>query len=469
MPTHHDHQPAGKSANTRLPANWPKRVKSAVLHVISLAQYATAYTRCWAADSSNARVRLAVENERLNQVVLLLREELRLKDARMARIPPHRRPQYLPVERLAILAVRAARTWSLTQAADAFLVTPDTIASWLKRVDESGTNALVQMPQPVNKFPDFVRAMVQRLKTLCPSMGKKKIAETLCRAGLHLGVTTVGRILKENPPPATTVDTPSETGTDGNSVSEPTALPTDSKRVVTAKYRNHVWHVDLTAVPSASGFWTSWLPFALPQCWPFCWWVALVLDHYSRRCIGVAVFQAPPTSESVRAFLGRAIHDARQAPKYIICDKGAQFWCPGFKRWCTRRGIKPRFGAVGQHGGLAVIERFILTVKLALGALTILPLRHDAFRREVIATIDWYNEHRPHMALGGRTPDEVHFARYPENRKPRWEPRSQWPRGASCARPWALVKAKPGARVELVVEFAQGRKHLPIVSLKRVA
>jgi hypothetical protein len=31
----------------------------------------------------------------------------------------------------------------------------------------------------VNRFPDFVRAMVQRLKTLCPAMDKKKIAETL--------------------------------------------------------------------------------------------------------------------------------------------------------------------------------------------------------------------------------------------------------------------------------------------------
>jgi len=38
--------------------------------------------------------------------------------------------------------------------------------------------------------------------------------------------------------------------------------------------------VDLTAVP-IGGFWTSWLPFALPQCWPFCWWVVVVIDHYS--------------------------------------------------------------------------------------------------------------------------------------------------------------------------------------------
>ena len=36
-----------------LPKGWKKQVRSAVLHVLSLAQYAAAYTRGWAADSIN--------------------------------------------------------------------------------------------------------------------------------------------------------------------------------------------------------------------------------------------------------------------------------------------------------------------------------------------------------------------------------------------------------------------------------
>lgn len=62
-------------------------------------------------------------------------------------------------------------------------------------------------------------------------------------------------------------------------------------RIVTAKYPNHVWHVDLTVVPTGMGFWCSWLPFALPQCWPFCYWAAVVLDHFSRRVMGCTVFR----------------------------------------------------------------------------------------------------------------------------------------------------------------------------------
>jgi predicted RNA polymerase sigma factor len=158
---------------------------------------------------------LTAERDRLAQEVTLLREEIRIKDARLARIEARRRPHYPPTERLAILALRAARGWSLEQTAKAFLVTADTVASWMKRADEAGEQALVQTNEPVNKFPDFVRTIVQRLKTLCPTMGKVKIAETLARAGLHLGVTTVGRILKQIPRPmpdqATNDEAPDQT------------------------------------------------------------------------------------------------------------------------------------------------------------------------------------------------------------------------------------------------------------------
>lgn len=113
---------------------------------------------------------------------------------------------------MAILELRASRGWSLEQAAKVFLVTAETISSWVRRIDETGTEALVQTFEPVNKFPDLVRYLVQRLKVLCPSLGKQKLAQVLCRAGLHLGTTTVGRILKEAPhpkPPEKETATPS--------------------------------------------------------------------------------------------------------------------------------------------------------------------------------------------------------------------------------------------------------------------
>jgi len=58
---------------------------------------------------------------------------------------------------MAILELKAARGWSLEQTARAFQVTSATIAFWMKRRDGDGPDALVQVRQPVNRFPDVVQ------------------------------------------------------------------------------------------------------------------------------------------------------------------------------------------------------------------------------------------------------------------------------------------------------------------------
>ncbi len=75
-----------------LPKDWTGNVRSAVLHVIGLGQFATAYTRSWAANSPNERMRLKAENDRLEAEVALLKEEFRIKDARMLRLDSRKRP-----------------------------------------------------------------------------------------------------------------------------------------------------------------------------------------------------------------------------------------------------------------------------------------------------------------------------------------------------------------------------------------
>ena len=168
--------------------------------------------------------------------------------------------------------------------------------------------------------------------------------------------------------------------------------------------------------------------------------------------------------------LGCAIAAAGKAPRYLVRDKRPQSWCDGFKGWCHRKGIKPpRYGAAGKHGSIAVIERLILTVKGLLGCLPRVPLRSAAFRCEVQLTIGWYNEHRPHTTLRGRTPNEVYLKRFPANRRPRFELRECWPLGSPCSRPWALVRGQAGAKVQFDVAFPAGRWHLPVVSVKRAA
>jgi hypothetical protein len=77
---------------------------------------------------------------------------------------------------MAILALMAARGWSKAEAGRRFLVTDDTVASWSGRIEQDEPGALVKTTVPVNKFPDFVAAMVIKLKTLFPMMGRRRIA-----------------------------------------------------------------------------------------------------------------------------------------------------------------------------------------------------------------------------------------------------------------------------------------------------
>jgi len=209
-----------------LPLGWPRRSRSAVVQVISLARTSLAVTQSWASESMNHQLRRRAEGDRLQQEIQLLREEIRIKDTRMEQLEAHRRPHYPPTERLAILELRASRGWSLAQTGRVFFVTPLTIASWTERLDEEGPDALLRLPEPVNRFPDFVGYLVRRLKILCPTMGKAKIGQILARAGLHLGPTTVRRMLSDTRWPT------------------PRHAPKVDPRGVTARQPNHLWHVD---------------------------------------------------------------------------------------------------------------------------------------------------------------------------------------------------------------------------------
>ncbi len=60
------------------PSSLPRCGRSAMLHVISLAQYAIVHTRSWGADSSNARMRLKSQKEQVEHDAALLRAEIRI-------------------------------------------------------------------------------------------------------------------------------------------------------------------------------------------------------------------------------------------------------------------------------------------------------------------------------------------------------------------------------------------------------
>lgn len=331
----------------------------------------------------------------------------------------------------------------------------------MRRLDDDGPDALVRTAVPVNRFPDFVRELVRALRASLPAMGKVRIAQMLARAGVHLAPTTVRRIAKEQattePPPRETpkpTAEPSGTDAERRGPELPEAKPA---RAVTARAPHHVWHVDLTLVPTVTGMWVPWIPQALAQRWPFAWWVGVVLDHFSRAVVAVGVFPKEPSAAQTLALLDDAVERAGRAPKHLVSDRGTQFQTE-YLAWCEQRSVRPRFGAVGQHGSIAVVERFNRSMKDEATRRILVPLSLPRMRVEVTAYSGWYNGHRPHQSLGGATPNE-RLAEAPPEREP-IEARPRHPLAAGARR---------APRLELVVRRHEGRAHLPIVELREAA
>ena len=419
----------------RLPSGWPKHARAALLHAISLGATALTVVHGWAAGQRSSRLRLRAELERLDRELAVVREELRLKDARLARLPARERPHFPPAERLALLELRAARGWSARQAAARFHLSPGTLFNWMRRADDQGNDALLRSPVPANKYPDAVAHVVQRLRVLCPSFGYGKIAQVLAREGLRLATSTVQRMSRQKPP------------------CEPAPLPDRPRRIrprtnVIARSPDHVWHCDLTAIPTAIGSWSPALPFGLPQRWPFCWWLVVLADQYSARILRRAAFRSAPNAARVRAVVAGAASDAGVVPSFLVTDKGPQFRDRSFRTWCRARGVRHRYGSLGQFGSIPFVERVILTVKRECTARILVPFSHARVREELSLFANGYTGVRPHERLAGATPDEVHG-------------------GAGAGRaPLSLAR---GIRPVLRVRYLDGRKHLPIVALERAA
>ena len=447
-----------KAREIPLPDSWSETVKRSMQYTLLLARFNIIRMRGEVDYDYRREVRQKAELDKVKNELALDKDLIRILRSRFERVPPKKRPYYTPVERMMILNHKAARGWNLKQTAEACMVDEQTVSSWDRRLDENGANALVQIKEPVNKYPDLLKYGMQQLKALIPLMGKKKIAEHFIRAGMELSASTVGRALKHAVP-----DKPFMPD------HEPDVNPKEEMKVVTSRHPDHTWMIDLSVVPTHFGMWTKWTPQSLLQFWPFCWWVAVVIDHFSRRVMGILVFKHPPDAEDITNLLDNLIANIGKNPKYIISDKGCQFHPPKnakhpenhpYRNWCGKMGIRPRYGAVGKYGSIAIIERFMRTLKDECTRKITVPMNRYQMQHELVLFIIWYNIHRPHSAflkpqnkcpaMGARTPQEVY------NNSPPVKP----------------LEFRYNSEVPLVkidISYFEGRKHLPIIEIKEAS
>ena len=106
--------------------------------------------------------------------------------------------------------------------------------------------------------------------------------------------------------------------------------------------------------------------------------------------------------------------------------------------------------AITYSRSFAIVERLIRSMKNERSRRILVPLGEEGIRKEITLYINWYNQHRPHQALGGRIPMDVYYGI--EDDITRFE-----------------TRGKDANSIRLVVTRLDNRQHLPIVELKRAA
>ena len=183
---------------------------------------------------------------------------------------------------------------------------------------------------------------------------------------------------------------------------------------------NQVWAADITYWPMARGF----------------LYLVAVMDWHSRYVLS---WRLSNTLEV--GFCAEALMEAleRGRPEVFNTDQGSQFTSSKFHPGPFQdRGVKISMDGKGRYADNIFVERLWRTVKYEEVYLKAYASAGEA-RRELGAYFRFYNDQRPHQALGYRTPGEVFSEGRPAQNKEstvgRWSPEADVVSYAGAAGP----------------------------------
>ena len=161
------------------------------------------------------------------------------------------------------------------------------------------------------------------------------------------------------------------------------------ERHFTADQPNALWVADVTYVPTDEGF----------------LYLAIALDVFSRLVVGWAM-DGRLGSQLVLASLDMAY--AQRTPRKVIhhSDHGSEYTAVAFGTRCTKLGVRPSMGSVGDCFDNAMAESFFATLECEVLARNHFRTREEA-RTAIFCWINsWYNPTRRHSSIGYVSPQE---------------------------------------------------------------
>ena len=120
----------------------------------------------------------------------------------------------------------------------------------------------------------------------------------------------------------------------------------------------------------------------------------------------------------------------------------------------AQHGVRHRYGAVGQTGSIALIERFFLTLKAVTKLGTRPPLLRSDLERRLAFFFAYYACLRLHQGLGGMTPVERSLGLRPAHLDAIPPPRGRPGEHVSVSPPFALRFLDPEKRLPHLVRRA---------------
>ena len=311
--------------------------------------------------------------EQLQMQVSILQKGIRKKQ---------KNPRYTLREKLFILWQMETFQIPRRRVTEYFGTARSTLYRWLHKIEDQQQTSI-----PANKTPIEIAVLIWQITKSNINWGRIRIANQLALLNIFISASTVRNILQRPKPrnSPTSFEIPRE----AQEKTEPRSIP--------AWYPNHVWSVDTTMV----------LCWGL---WPI--HIFVVIDHFSRKVMSVTTLEGPNAG-----WINNALESAIEKygpPKHIISDQAHIFTGDVFAELLDKYNIKPRLGAVGKHGSIAVTERVIKTLKYEW-------LKRVTFIKEIdhLTVLcgkfeTWYNSWRPHMTLDGIRPDDVYYEKKPE-------------------------------------------------------
>ena len=152
--------------------------------------------------------------------------------------------------------------------------------------------------------------------------------------------------------------------------------------------RNQVWAWDFVFDRTASGTSLKWLS---------------VVDEYTRECLCLKAARRM-TSRDVAEVL-RGLFLAHGVPEHVRSDNGPEFIARGLREWLGRAAVGPLYIEPGSPWQNGYAESFHSRLRDEFLGCEVF----ESVREAQALGTGWraaYNERRPHMSLGYRTPAE---------------------------------------------------------------